>query len=293
MRLWSSQSRCLPEGTPAGSVKRDEPGAKALTGAAGTLITSNSGPLVVGPGPVIHAASWIEGKVIISAPHPTPTPTTEPRPEPCDICVTVFNDFDEDRDKDAGEPAVPGAVIEVYSHGNSLEGKYTTDDSEPNCFAFAPDVKYRVRMCKVPAGYRSKGPKQAVVYAPSGIDLPVDFALVQRLGAMTQAPGCSLRGNNRNRLCDPDEPTLPSRTIKLVDERFGDAFFTQTISDTGRPAFGEWMWPEDLLAGSYLATQEPVAGWDVNAPAEGATASPPMARGSTISCPPNHTALTN
>jgi hypothetical protein len=75
---------------------------------------------------------------------PTATPSPTPTPSTGSIVPCVWNDLDGDGFPDAGEPPLPGVLIELWDSQGQLVDSCTTDDSGCCSFLNLPPGNYTV-----------------------------------------------------------------------------------------------------------------------------------------------------
>jgi LysM repeat protein len=132
------------------------------------------------PAPVVSVAS---GKVL---------PARDPAATSANVCVMLFDDTNQNRIQEDGEPLLSGGNI-VLRNGSSEAGSHTTDGaSEPYCFESLASGDY-VTVASAPSGYGLTTPNQFRVRANPGSTINVVFGAAQGVvPAMIPPPDASL-----------------------------------------------------------------------------------------------------
>ena len=90
------------------------------------------------------------------------------------ICVTAYNDLNGNGTRQLGEGLLSGAVITVTDASNIVVGTWTTNGSEPHCFANLPVANYSV-VERNPVGYSSTTSDLVSAAVQTGYTTLVDF----------------------------------------------------------------------------------------------------------------------
>jgi hypothetical protein len=107
-------------------------------------------------------------------PSPTPEPTATPVPGA--LSVYVFDDRDGNGLREAGEPLLAGARIDLMTMDRQAVGSYTTTGgAEPYTFGDLQPGNYIVTESD-PPGYASTSPNQWAVALSPGAELEISFA---------------------------------------------------------------------------------------------------------------------
>lgn len=132
------------------------------------------------PAPVVSVAS---GKVL---------PARDPAATSASVCVMLFDDANQNRIQEDGEPLLSGGNITLRNSGSEA-GSHTTDGaSEPHCFQELASGEY-VTVASAPSGYGLTTPNQFRVRANPGTTVNVVFGAAQGVvPAMIPPPDASL-----------------------------------------------------------------------------------------------------
>ncbi len=118
------------------------------------------------PAPVVSVAS---GKVL---------PARDPAALTASVCVMFFEDANQNRIQEDGEPLLSGGGISLRN-GSEETGSYTTDGaSEPHCFEALTAGQY-VTVGSAPSGYGLTTPNQFRISANPGATVNVAFGAAQ------------------------------------------------------------------------------------------------------------------
>jgi len=123
-------------------------------------------PKDAAPAPVVSVAS---GDVL---------PARDPAALSATLCLLMFDDANQNRIQEDGEPALAGGVISVRAQGNEVS-EYTTDGaSEPHCIEDLTPGSY-VAVATAPDGYGLTTPNQFRITANPGATINVAFGAAE------------------------------------------------------------------------------------------------------------------
>jgi hypothetical protein len=112
---------------------------------------------------------------ITPTPTSSPTPTATPTPLPGNVCVSVYQDLNENGQRDDGEVLVSGAVVSLLDSNRAEVEKYTTDGvNEPYCFQGLVAGEYYLQR-QNPSGYVSTAPDEQLVAVEPGTSADIGF----------------------------------------------------------------------------------------------------------------------
>jgi septal ring-binding cell division protein DamX len=112
---------------------------------------------------------------ITPTPTSSPTPTATPTPLPGNVCVSVYQDLNENGQREDGEALISGAVIALLDGSRAELETYTTDGvNEPYCFQGLVAGDYYVQR-QNPSGYVSTEPDEKLVAVEPGTSADIGF----------------------------------------------------------------------------------------------------------------------
>ena len=123
-------------------------------------------PADAAPAPVVSVAS---GKVL---------PARDPAALTASVCVMLFDDANQNRIQEDGEPLLSGGDISLRAGGQETDSHTTDGASEPHCFEALSAGQY-VTVASAPSGYGLTTPNQFRVSANPGATVNVAFGAAQ------------------------------------------------------------------------------------------------------------------
>lgn len=142
---------------------------------------------------------------------PTPTvpavPTVDVAASTVSMCVSMFEDVNRNRLREANESLLAGGTIEILQNGTSVDS-YTTDGTnEPHCFSGLEMGEYNA-LATAPQGYGLTTPAQLRLALTAGVALNIEFGALEGLVVADAAPPAEAPASET--LGDSAEEVLPA-----------------------------------------------------------------------------------
>ncbi|MBL9089015.1 MAG: carboxypeptidase regulatory-like domain-containing protein, partial [Planctomycetia bacterium] len=160
------------------------------------------------------------------------------------ISGRVFNDVDGDGTTDAGEPGIPGAVVELVDANGDVIATTTTGPDGTYTFDHLPDGAYTVRVQpgSVPAGLNATTPTSLPAVISNGADVTgLNFGYDSPTGAIGDRVWFDVDGDG---VQDAGEAGIPGVTLELVNAA-GQVIATEVTNSAGGYLF------DGLADGTY------------------------------------------
>ncbi|MBL9089324.1 MAG: carboxypeptidase regulatory-like domain-containing protein, partial [Planctomycetia bacterium] len=160
------------------------------------------------------------------------------------ISGRVFNDADGDGAADAGEPGIPGAVVELVDSNGNVVATTTTGPDGSYTFDHLPDGAYTVRVQpgSVPAGLNATTPTSIPANIVGGADVSgLNFGYDSPTGAIGDRVWFDVDGDG---VQDAGEAGIPGVTLELLNAA-GQVIATEVTNSAGGYLF------DGLADGTY------------------------------------------
>ncbi len=160
------------------------------------------------------------------------------------ISGRVFNDVDGDGTTDAGEPGIPGAIVELVDANGDVVATTTTGPDGTYTFDHLPDGAYSVRVQpgSVPAGLNPTTPTSAPAVVAGGSDVTgVNFGYDSPTGAIGDRVWFDVDGDG---VQDAGEAGISGVTLELLNGA-GQVIATESTNSSGGYLF------DGLADGTY------------------------------------------
>lgn len=140
----------------------------------------------------VQATAAPEGPAVIATPAPVDAsaaapiisitsgvlPAIDPAASPAQVCVMMFDDLNQNRLQEAGEPLLPGGLVVLTLDGVPAGEYTTTGEDEPFCFSDLPTGNY-LAQAQAPEGYGLTTPHLLLIQPAPGWTISVSFGAAE------------------------------------------------------------------------------------------------------------------